>query len=136
MYNQKIIWQLSLASYISKTIVCIAILRFISDIIKRSLSKYALIFVGGAQIIDMMILVVDIVKGMQTQTAECLVIGEILCEKMVVVLNKVDLIEQAKRQSTVEKVPIIHQSFFNLFTIRQMIFACCKESTSSPKLLL
>ena len=71
----------------------------------------------------MMILVVDIVKGMQTQTAECLVIGEILCEKMVVVLNKVDLIEQAKRQSTVEKVPIIHQSFFNLFTIRQMIFA-------------
>lgn len=28
----------------------------------------------GAQIIDMMILVIDITKGMQTQTAECLVI--------------------------------------------------------------
>ena len=52
----------------------------------------------------MMILVVDIVKGMQTQTAECLVIGEILCQKMVVVLNKVDMIPEAKRAATIEKV--------------------------------
>ena len=28
--------------------------------------------IGGAQIIDLMILVIDIVKGVQTQTAECL----------------------------------------------------------------
>ena len=52
----------------------------------------------------MMILVIDIVKGMQTQTAECLVIGEILCQKMVVVLNKVDLIEEKKRSAVIEKV--------------------------------
>ena len=62
------------------------------------------LLLGGAQIIDMMMLVVDVVKGMQTQTAECLVIGEILCEKMVVVLNKVDLIPEPKRQATIEKV--------------------------------
>ncbi|KPP60531.1 hypothetical protein Z043_121464, partial [Scleropages formosus] len=31
----------------------------------------------GAQIIDLMLLVVDVVKGMQTQTAECLLIGEL-----------------------------------------------------------
>lgn len=49
--------------------------------------------IGGAQIIDLMILVIDIVKGMQTQTAECLVIGEITCSKMMVVLNKVDLLK-------------------------------------------
>lgn len=49
-------------------------------------------------------LVVDIVKGMQTQTAECLVIGEILCEKMVIVLNKIDLIDESKRQTTIDKV--------------------------------
>ena len=61
-------------------------------------------FPGGAQIIDMMMLVVDITKGMQTQTAECLVIGEILCNKMIVVLNKIDLLDQAKRQSAIEKV--------------------------------
>jgi len=52
----------------------------------------------------MMMLVVDIVKGMQTQTAECLVIGEILCERMVIVLNKVDLIPETKRTTTIEKV--------------------------------
>ena len=45
-----------------------------------------------------MVLVVDITKGMQTQTAECLVIGEIVCNKMLVVLNKIDLLTPAKRQ--------------------------------------
>ena len=58
----------------------------------------------GAQIIDMMLLVIDITKGMQTQTAECLVIGEITCDKMIVVLNKIDLVEPAKRNLTIEKV--------------------------------
>lgn len=51
-----------------------------------------------------MILVVDITKGIQTQTAECLVIGEILCPKMIVVLNKVDQINEEKRQTSIEKV--------------------------------
>ena len=52
----------------------------------------------------MMMLVVDIVKGIQTQTAECLIIGEILCNKMIVVLNKIDLIEEKKRPVAIEKV--------------------------------
>ena len=51
-----------------------------------------------------MMLVVDIVKGVQTQTAECLVIGEILCNKMIIVLNKVDLIPPEKKQATIDKV--------------------------------
>ncbi|XP_047141740.1 selenocysteine-specific elongation factor [Hydra vulgaris] len=59
---------------------------------------------GGAQIIDMMLLVIDVVKGMQTQTAECLIIGEILCEKMIVVINKIDLISEDKRSSVVQKM--------------------------------
>jgi len=41
-----------------------------------------------------MLLVIDITKGIQTQTAECLIIGEITCDKMLVVLNKIDLIEE------------------------------------------
>lgn len=60
--------------------------------------------IGGAQIIDLMILVVDIVKGIQTQTAECLVIGEITCDKMIVALNKVDLVPEDKRQISIEKM--------------------------------
>ncbi|KAK7870360.1 hypothetical protein R5R35_000535 [Gryllus longicercus] len=60
--------------------------------------------IGGAQIIDMMILVIDVTKGMQTQTAECLVIGEITCKKMVVVLNKTDLLPPAQRSYLIEKM--------------------------------
>ncbi|KAG7158100.1 selenocysteine-specific elongation factor-like [Homarus americanus] len=60
--------------------------------------------IGGAQIIDAMMLVVDITKGIQTQTAECLVIGEILCDHLLVVLNKVDLIAPEKQKSVIEKI--------------------------------
>uniref|UniRef100_A0A3Q3BAL4 Selenocysteine-specific elongation factor n=1 Tax=Kryptolebias marmoratus TaxID=37003 RepID=A0A3Q3BAL4_KRYMA len=60
--------------------------------------------IGGAQIIDLMILVVDVVKGVQTQTAECLLIGELTCPRMVIVLNKTDLLPPNKRQSAIEKM--------------------------------
>lgn len=52
----------------------------------------------------MMMLVVDITKGIQTQTAECLIIGEICCDKMLIVLNKLDLIDEAKRAATIDKI--------------------------------
>uniref|UniRef100_A0A5F8ATT8 Selenocysteine-specific elongation factor n=1 Tax=Macaca mulatta TaxID=9544 RepID=A0A5F8ATT8_MACMU len=60
--------------------------------------------IGGAQIIDLMMLVIDVTKGMQTQSAECLVIGQIACQKLVVVLNKIDLLAEGKRQAAVEKM--------------------------------
>ena len=59
--------------------------------------------VGGSHIIDMMMLVVDITKGIQPQTAECIVIGEIMTEHLLVVLNKVDLIPEEKRASYIKK---------------------------------
>merc|ERR1711935_1034261 len=49
-------------------------------------------------------LVVDATKGMQTQTAECLVIGQIVCRSMLVVLNKVDLLPADKKDAMVEKL--------------------------------
>lgn len=52
--------------------------------------------IGGAQIIDMMMLVIDIVKGVQTQTAECLIIGEICCDKLLIVLNKLGIDHKQK----------------------------------------
>eukprot|EP00026_Physarum_polycephalum_P006483 Phypoly_transcript_06527.p1 GENE.Phypoly_transcript_06527~~Phypoly_transcript_06527.p1 ORF type:complete len:526 (+),score=74.82 Phypoly_transcript_06527:151-1728(+) len=58
--------------------------------------------IGGAQIIDMMILVIDITKGIQTQTAECIVIGEITCNNAVIVLNKIDQLPEP-RAETLEK---------------------------------
>ncbi|XP_023162210.2 selenocysteine-specific elongation factor [Drosophila hydei] len=60
--------------------------------------------IGGAQIIDLMLLVVDAQKGMQTQTAECLVIGELLEKKLLVVINKIDALPAEQRASKLEKL--------------------------------
>ena len=58
---------------------------------------------GGAQIIDMMLLIIDVTKGIQTQTAECVVIGEILADKFLIILNKVDLLPEATREKKLAK---------------------------------
>ena len=60
--------------------------------------------IGGSQIIDVMLLVIDVNKGIQTQTAECLVIGEITKDRMIVVLNKVDLLPEKDRAEKLEKM--------------------------------
>ena len=52
----------------------------------------------------MMMLVIDVTKGMQTQSAECLVIGQIACQKLVVVLNKTDLLPEGKRQAAIDRM--------------------------------
>ena len=54
--------------------------------------------IGGAQIIDMVLLVVDATKGIQTQTAECLVIAEMTTRNLIVVLNKIDLFPANERE--------------------------------------
>lgn len=53
---------------------------------------------------DLMFLVVDVTKGIQTQTAECLIIGEITCSQMIVVLNKIDALVADKREASIMKV--------------------------------
>ncbi|KAL7051645.1 hypothetical protein ACKWTF_004547 [Chironomus riparius] len=60
--------------------------------------------IGGNLIIDMMILVVDIQKGFEPQTGECLILGEINKKPMIVVLNKIDMIEESKRDTAIEKM--------------------------------
>lgn len=64
--------------------------------------------IGGAQIVDMLLLVIDATKGIQTQTGECIVIGELTCSKMIVVLNKIDLVPEENRSKTIEKVRIVN----------------------------
>eukprot|EP00605_Chrysophyceae_sp_TOSAG23-4_P001053 GSChrysophyteH1.ASY1.ANO1.1158.1 assembled CDS len=60
--------------------------------------------IGGAQIIDMIVLVIDANKGIQTQTAECIVIGEITTSNLIVVLNKIDMIPIEERRVKLERV--------------------------------
>jgi selenocysteine-specific elongation factor len=55
--------------------------------------------INGAQIIDRMLLVVDVTKGIQMQTAECLVLGEILTNDLLIVLNKIDLLMPLETRS-------------------------------------
>lgn len=43
-------------------------------------------------------------KGIQTQTAECLVIGGLSCDRMIVALNKIDILEADKRDRVIEKM--------------------------------
>jgi selenocysteine-specific elongation factor len=60
--------------------------------------------IGGAQIIDMIILVVDANKGIQTQTAECIVIGEITTDILIIALNKADLLPEHEREERIAKI--------------------------------
>jgi len=63
--------------------------------------------IGGAQIVDLAILVIDAIKGIQTQTAECLVIAEITMNSpdgLIVALNKIDLIPEKERAEKIEKI--------------------------------
>ena len=59
--------------------------------------------IGGAQIMDAMLLVVDAVKGFQTQTAECLVVGEITTNLLIVALNKTDALPVEGRAEAILK---------------------------------
>lgn len=60
--------------------------------------------IGGAQIIDMVLLVVDAYKGWQAQTTECLVLAELTSPHLVVALNKVDLFPPDEREERLEAV--------------------------------
>lgn len=70
---------------------------------------------AGAQIIDLAMLVIDAQRGIQTQTAECLVLAELVAAtrplSLIVALNKVDLL--SGDQTQIDKVP---SSFSSIFT--------------------
>jgi selenocysteine-specific elongation factor len=62
--------------------------------------------IAGASIIDSIVLVIDAVKGVQAQTAECIILAEILSEKMIVALNKIDLVEESDIENKVNKLKL------------------------------
>ena len=77
----------------------------------------------------MAILVVDVQKGFQTQTAECIVLAELVAASrpafpLLLVLNKLDLIEPAQRDSVVSKVDT--HIAFHIFTCLSAIPLYCK----------
>lgn len=72
-------------------------------------------------ILDMILLVVDIQKGFETQTGECLILSEITSKPIIVVLNKIDRIDESIRDASIEKVTKKVQK-----TLEPTIFKCSK----------
>ncbi|CAA9986302.1 selenocysteine-specific elongation factor selB homologue, putative [Plasmodium knowlesi strain H] len=68
----------------------------------------------GAEITDMILLLIDITKGIQKQTVECLVLCEVLQRDVVVVLNKIDLVPAEQRERRIklmkEKIELVFRS--------------------------
>ncbi|GAQ81505.1 Selenocysteine-specific elongation factor [Klebsormidium nitens] len=89
--------------------------------------------IGGAQIIDVMLLVIDVTKGIQTQTAECLIVGEVSpCHDMVVVLNKVDLLPDESRDAKIEKMKNGLRKTFAATKFRDCAMVATSASPGGP----
>lgn len=58
----------------------------------------------GSSIIDMVFMVIDATKGIQTQTAEGFVLAEITTDTLVIILNKVDLLPEETRTAAVDRI--------------------------------
>ena len=48
--------------------------------------------IGGAAVMDAAMIVIDAQRGVQTQTAECIVLAELAISQVVIVVNKIDLL--------------------------------------------
>ncbi|KAJ3337979.1 hypothetical protein HDU93_000242 [Gonapodya sp. JEL0774] len=90
--------------------------------------------IGGAQIIDLVLLVVDVVKGIQTQTAECLVLSHLLSLPLVCALNKIDLLPAEGREEALDKVSAkIRKGLGQAgFGAAEMVGVSANPSTSQP----
>lgn len=86
--------------------------------------------IGGASIIDMMLLVIDITKGIQTQTAECIVIGEILTTKLIIVLNKIDLLLPEEKIIKINKITNKITKIFSTSRFNNPIFVYTSTYTN------
>jgi len=60
--------------------------------------------IGGAQIIDLVLLLVDATRGLQAQTVECVILAEITTPSLVIALNKTDLFPEKEREGKVRDV--------------------------------
>ncbi|GLE06490.1 hypothetical protein PINS_up015737 [Pythium insidiosum] len=71
---------------------------------------------GGVHIIDAVVLVVDVVKGLQPQTIECLLVASLsrsAARQLVIALNKVDMIPCQERDARVRRVQRDIQNFLS-----------------------
>eukprot|EP01128_Nolandella_sp_AFSM9_P000376 TRINITY_DN10538_c0_g1_i1.p1 TRINITY_DN10538_c0_g1~~TRINITY_DN10538_c0_g1_i1.p1 ORF type:complete len:539 (-),score=129.03 TRINITY_DN10538_c0_g1_i1:240-1856(-) len=90
--------------------------------------------IGGAQIIDFCLMVIDATKGIQTQTAEGLIIASVTVKVIVVVLNKVDLLPKGPAgEKRLQKLKKAIEKAFSLpqFEYVKVVTFSAKESSLS-----
>ncbi|KAG5493262.1 hypothetical protein GH5_02003 [Leishmania sp. Ghana 2012 LV757] len=92
--------------------------------------------VGGAQIIDAMVLVIDATKGMQAQTAECIVLGEVLGKPLVVVVNKVDALQGATPAAKEAALTALKQKLQQTFRHTRWTTVAIVEVAAAPRELM
>ena len=95
--------------------------------------------IAGASIIDTALLVIDIMKGIQTQTVECIAISEILCDKISIVLNKIDLVnnkEDIEKKSNKLKQIFSKTKFGNNIPIIPISTINIEEKENKVKLII
>ena len=87
----------------------------------------------GAQIIDMMLLVIDATKGIQTQTAECIIVGELLSQCAVVALNKTDLFQADRRHKEARRCGrhVVEALQLTRFAAAEIVPVAAKIATSA-----
>ncbi|KJP85350.1 hypothetical protein AK88_05011 [Plasmodium fragile] len=86
----------------------------------------------GAEITDMVLLLIDITKGIQKQTVECLVLCEVLQRDIVVVLNKIDLVPPEQRKTRVnlmkDKIELVFRSKPGLRNLKWYVVGLSADS--------
>jgi selenocysteine-specific elongation factor len=87
--------------------------------------------IGGAQIIDIVLLVVDAVKGWQAQTTECLVLAELCTSHMIIALNKIDAIPIQERA---HKIKVVQEQIEQMH-LKRTRFATTPHNVSTTPMI-
>ncbi|SOV10254.1 selenocysteine-specific elongation factor selB homologue, putative [Plasmodium sp. gorilla clade G2] len=75
----------------------------------------------GSEITDIILLVIDINKGIQKQTIECLVLCKIINSDIIIVLNKIDLIPLHLREKKINSMKKkIQQAFYKFKSLQKL----------------
>ncbi|KYO03744.1 selenocysteine-specific elongation factor selB- like protein [Plasmodium gaboni] len=75
----------------------------------------------GSEITDIILLVIDINKGIQKQTIECLVLCNIINSDIIIVLNKIDLIPLHLREKKINSMKKkIQQAFYKFKSLQKL----------------
>ncbi|SCL99114.1 selenocysteine-specific elongation factor selB homologue, putative [Plasmodium chabaudi adami] len=87
--------------------------------------------VMGAKIMDMIFLVIDINKGIQKQTIECLVLCQFVKSDIIIILNKIDLIPLHERDKKINSMKKKIKDAINRTSLKKLSYYIVSLSANS-----